>query len=56
VFLDPAAGVAAGDIVPAVIDEASEYDLYGTVAKPGATARRKAGRTTRSAPKRRRAQ
>src|SRR5690606_30482568 len=27
VFLDPAPGIAAGDIVRAAIDEASEYDL-----------------------------
>ncbi len=60
VFLDPApAGgprVAAGDIIRAVIDEASEYDLYGTVDSPAAAARRKVGGPKRAAPARRRAQ
>jgi ribosomal protein S12 methylthiotransferase len=61
VFLDLAPGIAPGDIVPADIDEASEYDLYGTVAASAAAARPKPGQPKaagprRAAPKRRRAQ
>ncbi len=55
VFLDPAAGVKAGDIVQADIDEASEYDLYGTVAGARA-ASRKTATAKRTPVKRRRAQ
>jgi ribosomal protein S12 methylthiotransferase len=55
VFLDPAAGVKAGDIVRAVIDEASEYDLYGTVAGAKALPKKPAP-APRVPAKRRRAQ
>jgi ribosomal protein S12 methylthiotransferase len=54
VFLDPASGVAAGDIVQADIDEASEYDLYGAVM--GAAAAPKKPTAKRPPIKRRRAQ
>jgi ribosomal protein S12 methylthiotransferase len=61
VFLDLAPGIAPGDIVKADIDEASEYDLYGTVAASAAATRPKPGQPKsaaprRAAPKRRRAQ
>ncbi len=54
VFLDPAPGIAAGDIVGAAIDEASEYDLYGAVAGTVPAAKAKASK--RPPIKRRRAQ
>lgn len=56
VFLDLPGGkssVAPGDIVRAVIDEASEYDLYGTLADAAAKPQRK---SRRAATPRRRAQ
>ena len=57
VFLDPPnekVSVSPGDIVQAVIDEASEYDLYGTLAElPGEASR---ARSRRAPATRRRAQ
>jgi len=57
VFIDRPASpgvptVEVGDIVRAVIDEASEYDLYGTLAGAEATRRRKAS-ADRAVPRRR---
>ncbi|GIK99531.1 MAG: ribosomal protein S12 methylthiotransferase RimO [Alphaproteobacteria bacterium] len=57
VFLDRPASrgmpaIAPGDLVRAVIDEASEYDLYGTLADAGETRRRKPA-AGRAVPRRR---